>query len=213
MEKRKEDKKEHILNIAEKVFSEYGYEGASTRLLANEACVNMAMISYYFGSKDGLLKAVLERRIAGLRKELEEVRDQDIVSWKKISMVIDVYLNRVLSNNCFYRLINRELSLAQRSELGEFISDSIMRNVHVFKEVIEEGIQNGSFNPVDVEMTIASILGTMYYMVNSSQVASKMLDKDFLDPEVVQHEIRPRIKQYLLDYLKAYLLKNESENK
>lgn len=46
MDSKKEDKKEHILNTAERVFAEYGYEGASTRLLAGEAGVNMAMLNY-----------------------------------------------------------------------------------------------------------------------------------------------------------------------
>lgn len=212
MEKKKEDKKEHILNVAEKVFAEYGYEGASTRLLASEAGVNMAMLNYYFGSKDGLLKAVLERRIASLRAALEVVRDEQISSWEKITKIIEVYLNRVLSNNCFHRLIQRELSLAQRSELSEFISDNVLMNLHVIRDVLEEGIQNGSFRQVDVEMTIAGILGTKYYIVNSSQVASKLLGKDAQDQDVMEQEIKPRIRQYLLDYLKAYLLKHDSEN-
>ena len=63
-EKEKIDKKEHLLNVAERVFGEMGYDGASTRVLAQEAGVNMAMLNYYFGSKDGLLKAVVERRMS-----------------------------------------------------------------------------------------------------------------------------------------------------
>ena len=63
MEKDKADKKDHILDVAEKVFSEFGYDGSSTRLISSEANVNMAMLNYYFGSKEGLFIAIFERKI------------------------------------------------------------------------------------------------------------------------------------------------------
>jgi AcrR family transcriptional regulator len=63
MEKEKTDKKDHILDVAERVFAELGYDGASTRLISGEARVNMAMLNYYFGSKEGVFLAIFERRI------------------------------------------------------------------------------------------------------------------------------------------------------
>jgi AcrR family transcriptional regulator len=52
MDKDKIDKKDHILDVAERVFSELGFDGASTRTISGEAGVNMAMLNYYFGSKE-----------------------------------------------------------------------------------------------------------------------------------------------------------------
>ena len=207
----KTDKKEHILSAAEQVFAAHGYEGASTRHIAGEAGVNMAMLNYYFGSKDGLFKAVLERRIAGMRRELMQVKEQDIPPWDKIVQVIDVYLNRVMANNSFHRLIHRELSLAQRSGLGDILSEHVLHNVNIIKSIIREGIQDGSFREVDVEMTIASLLGTKYYIINSSLVASKMLEKDFADQEVMEHDIKPRIRKFFHEYLQVFLLKHDTE--
>lgn len=54
------DAKERLLMAAVKVFGEHGYEGTSTRALANEAGVNISAIAYYFNGKDGLYRAVLE---------------------------------------------------------------------------------------------------------------------------------------------------------
>ncbi|RZL05297.1 MAG: TetR/AcrR family transcriptional regulator, partial [Pedobacter sp.] len=51
MKTEKADKRVNILEAAEKLFSELGYEGASTRQIAKEAGANMSMINYYFGSK------------------------------------------------------------------------------------------------------------------------------------------------------------------
>ncbi len=57
---RGEDTRRRILDTALEVFAAEGYEGASTRLLAERAGVNLPAIQYYFGSKEGLYRAVIE---------------------------------------------------------------------------------------------------------------------------------------------------------
>jgi len=205
----KVDKKDHILNIAEKVFAELGYEGASTRILAKEAGVNMAMLNYYFGSKDGLLRAVLERRVASMGTALADVKNKKVSSWEKLAEAVDMYLDRVLSNNCFQKLIHRELSLTKRTEMGEYVTDAILINLTTFSNIIKEGISNGTFRDVDVELTVASIFGTKTYLVNSTRIASKLLKMDIDDPEVIENEIKPRVKKHLHDFLKAHLTKHD----
>lgn len=57
---RGEDTRRRILESALEVFASEGYEGASTRVLAERAGVNLPAIQYYFGSKEGLYRAVIE---------------------------------------------------------------------------------------------------------------------------------------------------------
>jgi len=66
------DPKERILDVAEKVFAECGFEGASMRDIVKAAKVNLATVYYYFGSKEGLLWAVLDRRFDPFYKEQKE---------------------------------------------------------------------------------------------------------------------------------------------
>ena len=65
---RGEDTARRILLAAIEVFAEEGYEGASTRSLATRAGVNAPAIQYYFGSKEGLYRAVIAH-IANLVEE------------------------------------------------------------------------------------------------------------------------------------------------
>lgn len=58
-----------ILNAAERAFAELGYGGASMRAITRDADVNQAMISYYFGSKEGLFTAVIGRRSGAINAE------------------------------------------------------------------------------------------------------------------------------------------------
>lgn len=58
-----------ILDAAEAAFADSGYSGASMRNIVRAAQVNPAMVYYYFGSKRGLMEAVLKRRFGPLRQE------------------------------------------------------------------------------------------------------------------------------------------------
>src|SRR6516225_11965445 len=56
---RGEETRRRILSTALEMFAEQSYEGTSTRLLADRAGVNLPAIPYYFGSKEGLYRAVV----------------------------------------------------------------------------------------------------------------------------------------------------------
>ena len=52
-----------ILDAAEELFMQHGFEGASMRMLTARAGVNLAAVNYHFGSKDALIEAVFRRRL------------------------------------------------------------------------------------------------------------------------------------------------------
>jgi AcrR family transcriptional regulator len=62
-------RRDRILDAAEETFAEFGFAGASLRHMVQEANVNLATVYYYFGSKGGLMEAVLKRRFGPLREE------------------------------------------------------------------------------------------------------------------------------------------------
>src|SRR5260370_28842973 len=65
-----------ILDAAEAAFADDGYNGASMRDIVRGTGVNLATVYYYFGSKKGLMEAVLKRRFGPLRREHLEVLQQ-----------------------------------------------------------------------------------------------------------------------------------------
>jgi len=58
-----------ILDVAEELFMQHGFEGASMRMLTAKAGVNLAAINYHFGSKDALIEAVFRRRLDAMNAE------------------------------------------------------------------------------------------------------------------------------------------------
>ena len=209
MDKDKIDKKDHILDVAEKVFSELGFDGASTRTISGEAGVNMAMLNYYFGSKEGLYLAVFERKISAFRTLLQNIGNDDSISaWDKMERCVDNYVERIITNSCFQKLINREMSLNKRSDVTDKLTEILMGNVYEFKKILQEGIDSGLFNPdIDQELVIMTIFGTKNYIVNSPHVASMLFGFDILNESFLETELKPRMKIYMKKILKFYLVK------
>lgn len=58
-----------MLDAAEALFMEHGFEATSLRRITARAQVNLAAVSYHFGSKEDLLKAVLRRRLDPMNQE------------------------------------------------------------------------------------------------------------------------------------------------
>jgi AcrR family transcriptional regulator len=58
-----------ILDVAEELFMQHGFEGASMRMLTAKAGVNLAAINYHFGSKDALIEAVFRRRLDAMNAD------------------------------------------------------------------------------------------------------------------------------------------------
>jgi AcrR family transcriptional regulator len=58
-----------ILDAAEELFMQHGFEGTSMRQLTARAQVNLAAVNYHFGSKDALIEAVFRRRLDPMNAE------------------------------------------------------------------------------------------------------------------------------------------------
>lgn len=215
MEKEKTDKKDHILDVAERVFAEHGYNGASTRLISGEAGVNMAMLNYYFGSKEGLFLAIFERRISTFYNILQDIgNDGQSTCWQKVERYIDAYIERIFNNNCFQKMLYQEMSISRRSELTDQLSHLLMQNVIEFRKILYEGIEKGEFGRgLDTDMIIATVFGVKNFIVNTPQMCTMMLGYDVQQQQNLDEKLKPRVKSYLKKLLKAYLLtENDTAN-
>jgi AcrR family transcriptional regulator len=75
-----------ILDAAEELFMQHGFEGTSMRQLTARAAVNLAAVNYHFGSKDALVEAVFRRRLDPMNAEriaaldrLEDLSPESII--------------------------------------------------------------------------------------------------------------------------------------
>ena len=127
-------------------------------------------------------------------------------------MAMDVFVDKMFSNNAFSKLIYRELSLQQRPVHSERIMDAVMRNWQIMKEIIAEGQQNKTFRKdIDVVMTLASIFGTILQIVNTPIIAARAMQAEAQN-DVFSDTNRLRLKTHLKQMMQAHLLVDNDEN-
>jgi AcrR family transcriptional regulator len=200
----KQDKKTCILEAAERLFSELGYEGTSTRQIAKEAGANMSMINYYFGSKDGVFMEIMSKRIKDFSLQLSSIQEENISVMEKLTMVIDQYVRRILSNISFHKMMHREMSLSQRPEMFSKLKQAMSENLMTIEGLINTGIEDGSFRQVDVRMVIATIMGTI---TNVATAPSKITAGSKLDIQIPEDReiLTERLITYLKDLITTYI--------
>ncbi len=69
------DTKQSILDAAEQLFAEHGFDGASLRSITSVAGVNLAAVNYHFKSKEALIQAVLARKLGPINRRRLDLLD------------------------------------------------------------------------------------------------------------------------------------------
>ncbi len=203
------DKREHIIEAALQLFAEKGFEGASIRDIAEKASVNVAMVNYYFGSKEKLFEKIVEYKSLHTRGLLDEISgSKSLTAIQKIEAVIDAYLDKLFTHRMFHRLIQQELIINQRENLQCSIVNNFIPNALIIKSIIETGIKKGEFKKVDVELTIASLTGTINQVLLSRKFCNRLMNKseDYVPYEDIK--FKKRVSAFLKQLMHDYLLNN-----
>ncbi len=200
------DKRAHILQVAEKLFASNGFEGTSVRDICTEATVNVAMVNYYFGNKEGLFEKLVEQKASFLKNQLEKIVDNPAFNHiQKIDLVIDGYVTRMFQQRDFHNTIMREMSMRQREGMHKSMADIFMRNMRIIETIIKSGIKHKEFKKVDVEMTVGTILGVINVILQSpticEQMMNEVIDGDLYENEKFKHRLAKHLKQLMHSHL------------
>ncbi|HEX2682493.1 MAG TPA: TetR family transcriptional regulator, partial [Ferruginibacter sp.] len=188
------------------------FDGTSVRDIAQHANVNLAMISYYFGSKEKLLEALIEERAGYTLGLLEELsKNPELNPWEKMERYVDFYVDKVMNNFRFHCIMHQQNTNCRSPEIRELITNIKLRNLEQVKKVISEGQRKGMFRKIDIELTIASIMGTLSHVTHSRNFYSRLLKIDETDELAFRKKISPRLKEHLKQLVRGHLdIKNEA---
>lgn len=197
--------REKILNAAEELFAESGFDNTSVRQLAQRAKVNIAMISYYFGSKEKLFETLIEDRTSFLRSKIHALNLSDISSWQKVNMMVEFFVDRFFEKHLMHRILHREMGMSHRSKLTDAISTTLAKNANELRQLINDGIKRKEFRKVDTEMLMASFIGTLWQVVGSYNLTCKVLGQKPEKSGIPNDETKIRLKEHLKELFKSYL--------
>ncbi len=100
--------KDKILKAADDLFGKSGFDAASTREIAQIAGVNKALIHYHFENKEGLLNCLFDQYFDKLAQTLRKGFLEQGSLQKRMSSLVDAYMDFLCENRNFNRIVQRE---------------------------------------------------------------------------------------------------------
>ena len=205
------EKQIQIIETAEKLFADKGFDGTSVRDISEEAHINVAMISYYFGSKEKLMEAVFEYRIGNFKMRVESLlQDKSLAPLQKVNMLIDEYIEKVYEKQCFYKIMLCEQVTNKNPMILQAARKIKISNTEVIAELIKDGQKKGVFKKkIDVVFMINTMIGTIWQTVMNEEYYKEYNQQKDINIE----EFRETLKRKLSIHIKTLfknLLTNEA---
>jgi AcrR family transcriptional regulator len=151
-----------ILAAATAEFASRGYKGASMDAIASRTDTTRALINYYFGSKERLYLAVLERVYGDIRDAERELDLEHLLPVEAIRSIVEFTYNYYVEHENFVRIVVAE-NQAKGRHMKRFPALRTVNRpiVDMLGAVIARGQADGTFrldaDPIDVHMAIAAL--------------------------------------------------------
>jgi AcrR family transcriptional regulator len=198
------EKQIQILQIAEKLFASKGYDGTSIRDISKEASVNVAMVSYYFGSKEKLLENLIIFRTKDLKIKLENLSQTSQSPLEKITKFIQFYIEKIDCNRDMYHIMQFEISNQKRAMDFEAFNEIKKFNLQTLTTIIHEGQEENIFRKdVNIALIIPTIIGTYFYFrMNKAYFSDALgLDSEEKHENYIKNELTNHIQQTIKSLL------------
>jgi len=157
--------RERLLEAADRLFSKHGPSHTSVRAITSEAGTNVASVSYHFGSRDGLLREVVSRRLVPItNRSLERLAEleaadgrprlEDVVAAFAVPMLEELPADPVLSE--LFGLLFHEPEVA-RDLRADLVSDLDRRVPVALQRSLPE------LRPEDIDRRFAFAAGVIVH--------------------------------------------------
>lgn len=155
-----------MIAVATPLFAAKGFNGVSVRELAAAAEVNISMISYYFGGKEGLYAAVLNEQFATLKK-VADIKSMEADPLRKFELYVRATVARYRKNPYLLRFYTSELTNPTPC-FETIVKPAIKGVVQLLIETFSEGLSHEKFraglDPTDTVLALAGMIN-FYFLL------------------------------------------------
>ncbi|HSD07862.1 TetR/AcrR family transcriptional regulator [Flavobacterium sp.] len=199
------NKQIQILQVAEMLFAEKGFDGTSIRDIAKEAKINVAMVSYYFGSKELLLEALVIFRVSEIKKQLDILILEELQPLEKINKLIEMYINRINDNRCMYQILHFEVSSSKRKINMQAFTELKKENLKSMEAIILEGQEKGIFKKdINIPLLPSTMLGPYFHFNLNRSYYEELFGLD--TEEKYNNYIKTTLTMHIQQTIKALLI-------
>ncbi|SEO14808.1 transcriptional regulator, TetR family [Salinihabitans flavidus] len=192
-----------LLSAAQTAFSEAGLKGARIDAIAQRAGVNKQLVYHYFGSKDGLYSAVLEKVYTEIRESETKLRLEAFPAEEAMRRLIVFSYDYLADNPDFVRLLADENAHGGRHlNASDTVIDLNTPIIELIAETLDRGVQEGIFriglDPLHLYLSIAGM--SFFYFANIHTI-SRIFGRNFDAPEA-REERRAHIVDFVMNAIR-----------
>ena len=172
-----QDSRAAILKAALSVFARRGFEGASTREVAEAAGVNNAMIYYHFKDKNELYRAVLADSFTAFERIWEhKVFRSGATVRTKIQKYIEEFIRFQHANEELRRIMSMEFAAC--SENYKWLADNYFPHSYErLAKLLKDGMRSGELRKIDPSMAIPALVGMIIHSFIMRPIAEYVTGK------------------------------------
>lgn len=165
---------QRILKAADKIFTQKGYAATRTRDIAEEAGTNLALLNYYFGSKEKLFKYVVQGNLKMLLGAMgPALSDGQISLEEKIILITENYTSLLLENEELPIFILNELTVNR-----ELFAKITQNTRQIAQPVIEKQLKERGIEISATDLIINVLSMTLFPFVAKPLITSSGLVKE-----------------------------------
>lgn len=160
------ERKAEILDVAEDLFAQKGYEATSVREIVKRVGVAQGLFYYYFKSKSEVLNAVVERLSDNFFQEISSTyNDPKMNAVQKLNRIVFDSIDIGRGKESFIRLLHQE----EYEPLHQRISASILEKLSlIILDIVKQGIGERVFELENPEETVEFLLAGMDHYLNKA---------------------------------------------
>jgi AcrR family transcriptional regulator len=180
---RPSDTRERLLDAAERLFAEHGFNGVSTREITLAAGANSAAMHYHFGTKEAVIREVFERRLGPINAERERLMEEGLAASDPpdIGRILRAFIGPTLSignsvGERYFKILAARSSMDPSSEIRNTVFnfyDSVGRK---FVEAVSRACPHLSRE--DLFWRLACVYGAMLYVRGDNGRLQKIMGDD-----------------------------------
>ena len=189
-QQRSTDTQERILEAAAAEFALHGFTGTSTREVAVRAGVQHPALTYHFGNKDGLWRAVMrglnETVLATLKSRLQALRGVDTVT--TLRLIMDDFIRFSAANPKFHRLMDYEAG--NGGERMDWLADEFVKEFFdVLVPLIRAAQKDGGFVAGDAYHLVYLFIGAVTRLFMLAPEVRRVSGRSPMTPSYIQEHV------------------------
>jgi TetR/AcrR family transcriptional regulator len=171
-----EPSRELLLKAASDLMIEVGTYDVSLHAIARKAGVTAPLVKYYFGSKEGMLVALLERDTSRSLAQLEDLLAMPIDPVSKMRIHIEGIIRTYSRHPYMLGLLNAMLRGPANLSSTRIKESFVLPLIDAQRRIMEEGILTGEFRALDPEQVYFVIVGACQYLFASRVAFREIMD-------------------------------------